>query len=188
MRIALITPARPGSRAGNRHTALRWAAMLRAAGHRVTVSTEWEPNDEDDLLLALHARRSHASIRSFKDLHPDRPLVLALTGTYGVIAYIASARTKEFAIRSALGANAGRVMRLVLGRGVALTGLGLALGLAGAVLAAPLVNGLPITVRPPGVATVVPVAAFIAVAALAACLVPALRAARVSPMVALRDE
>ena len=73
MRIALITPARPGSRAGNRHTALRWAAMLRAAGHRVTVSTEWEPNDEDDLLLALHARRSHASIRKFKDLHPDRP-------------------------------------------------------------------------------------------------------------------
>jgi putative ABC transport system permease protein len=115
-------------------------------------------------------------------------LVLALTGTYGVIAYLASARTKEFAIRSALGANAGRVTRLVLGRGVALTGMGLAVGLAGAVLAAPLVNGLPITVRPPSVATIVPVAAFIAVAALAACLVPARRAARVSPMVALRDE
>ena len=115
-------------------------------------------------------------------------LVLALTGTYGVIAYLASARTKEFAIRSALGANTGRVARLVLGRGVALTGMGLALGLAGAVLAAPLVNGLPITVRPPSVATVVPVAVFIAVAALAACLVPALRAARVSPMVALRNE
>ena len=115
-------------------------------------------------------------------------LVLALTGTYGVIAYLASARTKEFAIRSALGANAGRVMRLVLGRGVALTGLGLALGLAGAVLAAPFVNGLPITVRPPGAATIVPVAAIIAVAALAACLVPARRASRVSPMVALREE
>jgi putative ABC transport system permease protein len=115
-------------------------------------------------------------------------LVLALTGTYGVIAYLASARTKEFAIRSALGANAGRVTRLVLGRGVALTLMGLAIGLAAAVLAAPLVNGLPITVRPPSAATVVPVAAFIALAALAACLVPALRAARVSPMVALRDE
>ena len=81
MRIALVTPARPGSRAGNRHTALRWAAMLRAAGHKVTVSTEWEPNDNDDLLLALHARRSHASIRKFKDAHPQRPLMLALTGT-----------------------------------------------------------------------------------------------------------
>jgi ABC-type antimicrobial peptide transport system permease subunit len=115
-------------------------------------------------------------------------LVLALTGTYGVIAYLASARTKEFAIRSALGASASRVMRLVLGRGVALTGIGLAVGLSAAVLAAPLVNGLPVAVRPPGVATVAPVAAFIALAAIAACLVPALRAARVSPMVALRDE
>ena len=115
-------------------------------------------------------------------------LVLALTGTYGVIAYLASARTKEFAIRTALGASAGRVTRLVLGRGVALTAMGLAIGMAGAVLAAPLVNGLPITVRPPSVATIVPVAAFIAVAAVAACLVPALRAARVSPMAALRDE
>ena len=115
-------------------------------------------------------------------------LVLALTGTYGVIAYLASARTKEFAIRSALGADAGRVMRLVLGRGVVLTGLGLATGLAAALIAAPLVNGLPVTVRPPGVTTVGPVAAFIALVAIAACLVPALRAARVSPMVALRDE
>jgi predicted permease len=115
-------------------------------------------------------------------------LVLALTGTYGVIAYLASARTKEFAIRAALGADAGRVVRLVLGRGIVLTGTGLAAGLAAALLAAPLVNGLPVNVRPPGVATVGPVAAFIALVALAACLVPAWRAARVSPMAALRDE
>jgi predicted permease len=115
-------------------------------------------------------------------------LVLALTGTYGVIAYVASARTKEFAIRSALGADAGRVTRLVLGRGVVLTGLGLAVGVTAAIIAAPLVNGLPISVRPPGVTTIGPVAAFIALVAIAACLVPALRAARVSPMVALRDE
>jgi putative glycosyltransferase (TIGR04348 family) len=81
MRIALVTPARPGSRAGNRHTALRWAAMLRAVGHKVVVSTQWEPNDRDDLLLALHARRSHASIKSFRQAHPEKPIVLALTGT-----------------------------------------------------------------------------------------------------------
>jgi predicted permease len=115
-------------------------------------------------------------------------LVLALTGTYGVIAYLAAARTKEFAIRAALGADAGRVTRLVLGRGVVLTGMGLAAGLAAALLAAPLANGLPVSVRPPGVTTVGPVAAFIALVAIIACLVPALRAARVSPMVALRDE
>ena len=81
MRIALVTPARPGSRAGNRHTALRWAAMLRAAGHQVSVSTEWQANDKNDLLLALHARRSHAAIKAFKQAHPKKPIVLALTGT-----------------------------------------------------------------------------------------------------------
>jgi putative glycosyltransferase (TIGR04348 family) len=81
MRIALVTPARAGSRAGNRHTALRWAAMLRAAGHKVVVSTEWLVNDKDDLLLPLHARRSHASIKRFRETHPEKPIVLALTGT-----------------------------------------------------------------------------------------------------------
>lgn len=81
MRIALVTPAKAGSRAGNRHTALRWAAMLRAQGHRVTVSTEWRPDERTDLLLALHARRSHASIKKFGEVNPSKPIVLALTGT-----------------------------------------------------------------------------------------------------------
>src|SRR5436853_67374 len=77
MRIALITPAGPGARNGNRHTALRWAAFLRAAGHRVTVEVEWSGTDAD-LMLALHARRSHGSIERFPR---HKPLVLALTGT-----------------------------------------------------------------------------------------------------------
>ena len=81
MNIALITPAAARARTGNRHTALRWAAFLRAAGHRVTVSQVWRPDSHTDLLLALHARRSHASIRAFHARHPSRPLVLALTGT-----------------------------------------------------------------------------------------------------------
>ena len=75
MRIALVTPARPGARSGNRHTALRWAAFLRAAGHRVAVSTEWN-GAAADAMLALHARRSHASIKAFPG-----PVILALTGT-----------------------------------------------------------------------------------------------------------
>ena len=81
MKIALVTPARAGSRAGNLHTAQRWAGFLRAAGHRVEVSQEWDGRGEPDLLLALHARRSHASIACFAAAFPSRPLVLALTGT-----------------------------------------------------------------------------------------------------------
>ncbi len=81
MRIALITPARAGSRAGNRHTALRWAAMLRASGHKVSVSTSWNPETNPDMMLALHARRSHGPIRRFHEVFPDRPILLALTGT-----------------------------------------------------------------------------------------------------------
>jgi putative glycosyltransferase (TIGR04348 family) len=75
MKISLVTPAGPGLRNGNRHTALRWAAFLRAAGHRVAISTE-DISDAADLMLALHARRSYPSIRNF-----SRTLVVALTGT-----------------------------------------------------------------------------------------------------------
>ena len=71
MRIALVTPAGPGTRNGNRHTALRWAAFLRAAGHRVSISTQ-EIGSDADLMLALHARRSHASISAFPR---EKPLV-----------------------------------------------------------------------------------------------------------------
>jgi putative glycosyltransferase (TIGR04348 family) len=75
MKISLVTPAGPGTRNGNRHTALRWAAFLRAAGHRVAVSTQ-DMHSNADLMLALHARRSYESIQKFK-----KNLVVALTGT-----------------------------------------------------------------------------------------------------------
>jgi putative glycosyltransferase (TIGR04348 family) len=80
MKISLVTPAGAGMRNGNRHTALRWAAFLRAAGHKVSVSTK-DVGSDADLLLALHARRSHESILDFWRRHPQRPIVLALTGT-----------------------------------------------------------------------------------------------------------
>ena len=85
MRISLITPAARMSRAGNRTTAMRWARILGELGHRVDVSTtypETHPDDADvDLMLALHAWRSAASIARFKTRYPDRPLIVALTGT-----------------------------------------------------------------------------------------------------------
>jgi putative glycosyltransferase (TIGR04348 family) len=80
MKIALITPAGPRSRTGNRHTAARWAAMLRALGHDVRVAVEWDGRPAD-VMLALHARRSHGSIAAFRRARPDAPLVVVLTGT-----------------------------------------------------------------------------------------------------------
>src|SRR6267143_2082842 len=78
MRIALVTPAGAKARTGNRHTALRWASFLRHAGHKVEISVRWSPDSRVDAMLALHARRSHASIRTFPS---DKLLVVALTGT-----------------------------------------------------------------------------------------------------------
>ncbi len=80
MKIALITPAAPGSRHGNRGTATRWAAMLRELGHTVSIQVDWDGR-ATELMLALHARRSAASIRNYVMCYPDQPLILALTGT-----------------------------------------------------------------------------------------------------------
>jgi len=80
MKIALVTPAAVRSRYGNRNTAVRWARMMRELGHRVSVQQTWNGRSAD-LLLALHARRSHDSVVRYAERHPDRPLILALTGT-----------------------------------------------------------------------------------------------------------
>lgn len=80
MRIAIITPAAPGTRLGNRRTARRWATMLRTLGHSVAIATAWQRGNHD-LMIALHAAKSRAALLAFKAAHPERPLVLALTGT-----------------------------------------------------------------------------------------------------------
>jgi putative glycosyltransferase (TIGR04348 family) len=80
MNILITTPAPPRSRYGNRITALRWAGILKQLGHRVTVSQIYEDGDYD-LLVAVHARRSYPSINRFHRLHPDKPLIVALSGT-----------------------------------------------------------------------------------------------------------
>jgi putative glycosyltransferase (TIGR04348 family) len=77
--LCLVTPALSGANNGNWQTARRWARWL-AADYRVRVVSEWDGGD-DAVLLALHARRSAASVAAFSAAHPDRPLVLALTGT-----------------------------------------------------------------------------------------------------------
>lgn len=80
MRIILITPAPPQSKAGNRATATRWANILRSLGHRVEVVTTYAGQNAD-MMIALHAWRSAESIRRFSDTFNKRPLVVAITGT-----------------------------------------------------------------------------------------------------------
>jgi len=80
MRIGIITPAPPRSRYGNRVTALRWARILRELGHKVSIAQTYV-GEPCNLLVALHARRSYPSASRFYRDCPDRPLIVALTGT-----------------------------------------------------------------------------------------------------------
>jgi putative glycosyltransferase (TIGR04348 family) len=93
LKVCLVTPAPPGSRKGNRVTALRWARILRDLGCRVRVRQEFG-GESCDVLVALHALRSFASLQRYRCARPDAPLVLALTGTdlYGTIHTHAEAR------------------------------------------------------------------------------------------------
>lgn len=79
-RLFIVTPAGVGTRTGNRHTALRWATLLRSGGHRVKVDVAWR-GEPCDALIALHARRSHDSIVRYREARSAAPLVVALTGT-----------------------------------------------------------------------------------------------------------
>jgi predicted permease len=115
-------------------------------------------------------------------------LVLALSGIYGVISYSVSQRTQEIGIRMALGASATDVLRLVLGQFMKLTVLGLALGLAGAYALTRLMTSLLFGVTATDTTTFVVVSIILFLVALIACLIPARRAMRVDPLVALRYE
>lgn len=80
MKIDLITPAGPKLRNGNRTTAVRWTDFLRQLGHEVLLQEIWGGR-ESDMMIALHARRSHPSIERYAAAYPGRPLIVALTGT-----------------------------------------------------------------------------------------------------------
>ena len=113
-------------------------------------------------------------------------LLLAAIGIYGVISYSVAQRTHEIGIRAALGASGGNLMRLILFRGLALTGIGLAVGIAGSLALTRAMASLLYGIGARDPLTMSVVGAILAAVALAACYIPARRATRIDPMVALR--
>ncbi|HEV8581987.1 MAG TPA: ABC transporter permease [Thermoanaerobaculia bacterium] len=115
-------------------------------------------------------------------------LVLAMAGVFGVLAYSVAQRTREIGVRLALGATDRNILRMVLGQGLITAAVGTALGLAGSFLLTHSLRSLLFEVSPNDPATVVDVALLLLLAAMLASYVPARRAARVDPGVALRSE
>src|SRR5438552_3705013 len=115
-------------------------------------------------------------------------LFVASIGLYGVMSYLISQRTREFGIRVAVGASSGALLRLVLGQAAKLVGIGICLGLVGAMLLARSIASLLYGVTPFDAATLASVSLLLAAVALLASYIPARRAASVDPMVALRYE
>jgi predicted permease len=140
---------------------------------------------EDALGLSLLPQRAGATLLGIFSV---LGLVLASIGLYGVVAYAVAQRTRDLGIRVALGAEARDVYRVVLGHGVKLTMLGLLIGVGAALLLARLARGVLFGVSSTDPVTFGSVAAILAAVALLASFIPARRATRVDPMVALREE
>jgi ABC-type antimicrobial peptide transport system permease subunit len=115
-------------------------------------------------------------------------LLLAAVGVYGVLAYIVASRTREIGVRMALGATRRRVMGFVLGQGMIWAAGGIVLGLIGAFAAARLIATLVFDVPSHDPMTFAAVGGAMALVALLACLIPAARAVRIDPTIAMRTE
>ncbi|HLW82305.1 MAG TPA: ABC transporter permease [Candidatus Acidoferrales bacterium] len=115
-------------------------------------------------------------------------LILAMVGIYGVISYGVTQRTREIGVRMALGAQPANVLRMVIREGMFLAGGGILVGIGGALALGRVLQSLLFEIKPSDPATFVGVSIALGLVALAACYIPARRAMRVDPMVALRYE
>jgi putative ABC transport system permease protein len=175
----------------------------------VVVRTKLEPASAvsavEGAIHSLDADEPVYNVRSMRDvetasLSPQRlqialiglfaalALILACMGIYGVMAYSVAQRTSEIGVRMALGAQTGNVLGLVLREGLRLAIFGAGIGLAGSFFAARLLSGMLFGVAPSDPATFAGVAIVLVLVAMVACYIPARRATRVDPLVALRYE
>jgi putative ABC transport system permease protein len=113
---------------------------------------------------------------------------LAMAGVYGVMSYVVGQRANEIGLRMALGASTAKVLVLVLRQGLGLAAIGLAIGLAGAVAASRLLSKMLFEVKPGDPMTYAGVIVLLGAVALAASYIPARRATKVDPLIALRQE
>jgi putative ABC transport system permease protein len=161
-------------------------AALRAAAQRVDPLIPVQaPRALDDVVETMTAQR-RLNTWLFA-IFAVVAALLAAIGIYGVMAYSVTERTREIGVRVALGASGGRILRLVLLEGLALAGLGILAGLGAALLLGRLLATLLYNVRPTDPATLASIAAIAVATALAASLVPAVRAVRLPPTLALKD-
>ncbi len=183
---------------------LRWRATLHVhtdgpAGAATAMVTE-TIRRRDPTLAILDAGGMDAAVRSHPMLAGVRigaaligsfgalGLLLAAVGLYGVVSHAVARRRQEFGIRAALGATSAAITRLALGRGLALTTLGLALGAVAAVAATRLTAGFLVDVSPTDPVVFTVTGLVLAGAALLACLVPSRRAAKADPLATLRAD
>jgi len=134
---------------------------------------------------SLTRQRFYAAIMS---VFAAIAVLLSAIGVYGLLAYAVGQRTREFGVRSALGARRRDVLAMVLGQGLRLTGIGIGIGLAGAIALTRYMAGMLYGVTPLDPVTYAAVVALFAAVASLACYLPARRATRIDPMTALRYE
>jgi putative ABC transport system permease protein len=166
---------------------LHWASGVRG---QVLVVDQNEPPHDIATLDELRARSITPRRVNMLLLGTFALLGLALAGVgiYGVVSYSVSRRTHEFGIRMALGAEKARVVRMVVGEGIRLALIGVAIGFAGALALTRFLSSLLYGVKPTDPLTFIAVSVLLMAVALLACYIPARRATKVDPMVALRYE
>jgi predicted lysophospholipase L1 biosynthesis ABC-type transport system permease subunit len=172
-------------RAGGSPDAL--AGQLRAAVAQVDATVPVSAGRPLRALVSESASRTR-SIMLLLTAFASVALALGAVGIYGVVAYAVAGRTREIGVRMALGARATDVLGMVLREGGTLVAVGVVIGIAGALAAGRLLAGFLFGVAPSDPAVFMAVPLLLGAVALGACLVPAMRAARVDPVVALRSD